>query len=527
MSTFPVIPLLLFYLFSQCKGDCTFPSEWSGKWFQAGIESYVEFNSTYMLSKGSCYSQSGDKFILQDRSEDESNPAYKCLVIFLKHANVIQYKEAGRCEDNQNDLLECCSFYSDNTLNTLIRVDKTRVPIPCPFSSAPYSFSYSNGGDNVCDRPLSRVDSCIDSTKLLFRFSACADIKSSQYSDEEMTCLGSWRENSNIYMIAHLADSSSYVPQSDESQYRCFMFNRDTAISFNMSQSGDATCNALLSPNEGSKTFKLTKAEGAISKCKFPTYVVEEHIWRSLDGSKTLVYMSDNDTLRINDSVRGMEINIYCQSIESTNEHKHQKYKAFALSGCYSGYMCVNLFHRDSHIIQVQYSDRLASNLEDACLSPNMDVMDSELVTMIKGEKLLHKPCPELGRWGSNKTEPIEHLSVGCDSVASSIMLTEVASIETGYQCLGHWGSLNDTGYILAARTNKTGIYCFIYNGTNNFLSMSRALNSCQSSSSDNFNYRLSYLGRCVESTSHLHSSATCLQATILFLLAFTYPLLF
>lgn len=94
--------------------------------------------------------------------------------------------------------------------------------------------------------------------------------------------------------------------------------------------------------------------------------------------------------------------------------------------------MCVNLFHRDSHIIQVQYSDRLASNLEDACLSPNMDVMDSELVTMIKGEKLLHKPCPELGRWGSNKTEPIEHLSVGCDSVASSIMLTEVASIETG-----------------------------------------------------------------------------------------------
>ncbi|XP_017297916.1 uncharacterized protein LOC103505445 isoform X2 [Diaphorina citri] len=546
-----VIPLLLLYIVGQCKGDCTFPTAWYGKWFQAGVESYVEFNATYMdmkgPCKGSCYISGADgrKFILQDKTEDPSDPTFKCVAVFVKHTNVLQYKEVGRCEGNQDDLEECCTLYSDNPLNTLIRVDKTRQPIPCPFPRPPYSFSYTNGGDSVCDRPLSRVDSCTDPTKLLFRFSACPDIKSSQSADEEMTCLAVWRENSIFFMIAQLTDwkdpsspsyaSLPYVPPSDENQYRCFVFDSNVQ-GFNMAQSGDATCTALTNPNEGSKTFKLTKDEGAVSKCKFPTWVIEEHEWRSLDGSKSIVYMASNGTLRIRDSSRfpEMETNIYCQSIETTNEHKHQKYKAFALSGCNSGYMCLSLYHRDSHIVQVQYSDHLSSNLEEACSSFNFDTASLPLVTMVTGEELAAKQCPDLGRWGLNGSDVPQYLSVGCDAEASSVVLSGNPHAEytgePGYQCRGHWGSINDTGYILASQFNRSDTYCFIYNGSNTALSVKRVLNSCDptSQSSDNVNYRLSYLGKCVESTSHLHSSgASDLQATIVFLLVITFPFKF
>ncbi|KAL1455677.1 hypothetical protein WDU94_009758 [Cyamophila willieti] len=106
--------ILLFYLVSQCKGDCTFPSACSGKWFQAGIESYLEFNSTFMESKGSvrgsCFSQHKDMFILQDKTEDETDPTYKCIGVFIKHTNVIQYKEVGKCERNHNNIDDCFHY---------------------------------------------------------------------------------------------------------------------------------------------------------------------------------------------------------------------------------------------------------------------------------------------------------------------------------------------------------------------------------------------------------------------------------
>lgn len=89
--------------------------------------------------------------------------------------------------------------------------------------------------------------------------------------------------------------------------------------------------------------------------------------------------------------------------------------------------MCLSLYHRDSHFIQVQYSDRLAPNLEDACLSGT----DYQLVTMVTGDNVVSKPCPELGRWKTNATEPGAYLSVGCDS-ESSVSFTEANLNETG-----------------------------------------------------------------------------------------------
>jgi len=49
---------------------------------------------------------------------------------------------------------------------------------------------------------------------------------------------------------------------TDEDRYRCFVYERnahDHPVTFRVAQSGDATCNGLLSATEGSRTMKLTK----------------------------------------------------------------------------------------------------------------------------------------------------------------------------------------------------------------------------------------------------------------------------
>jgi hypothetical protein len=49
----------------------------------------------------------------------------------------------------------------------------------------------------------------------------------------------------------------------DEDKYRCFVFeyisNGKPSEGLRLAQSGDATCNGLLSPREGSRTLTLTK----------------------------------------------------------------------------------------------------------------------------------------------------------------------------------------------------------------------------------------------------------------------------
>ncbi|KAL1455676.1 hypothetical protein WDU94_009757 [Cyamophila willieti] len=386
---------------------------------------------------------------------------------------------------------------------------------------------------------MSRVDACTDPTKLLFRFSACADIKSSQSSDEEMTCLATWHDGSNMmYLIARLTDwrypsspSYTYVPPSDENSYRCFVYSNARG-EFKMAQSGDASCNALLSPEEGSKTFNLVKDEGAKSKCQFSVSVIEDRDWRSLDGTRSISYNRSNGTLRITSLGQSpvVETTIYCLSIEPTNEHKHQKFKAFALSGCNSGYMCLSIYHRDSQIIQVQYSDRLTSNLEDACSSPNFD-SSLPLLTMVPTsvDGPRERPCPQLGRWVSNGShspsgEP-QYAVVGCEGEPSRLLLGDSAAVDTatGYHCLGAWGSLNETGFILASLPNTSDTFCFIYHGNSSSLSLKQVVNSCDSTSqptSDNVNYRLSYLGKCgAENALSVNAGASTLHATLVFLL--------
>lgn len=106
---------------------------------------------------------------------------------------------------------------------------------------------------------------------------------------EELECLATWKEGSNRYLVGRLHHSH---PSSNEERYRCFVYERagqtvgtlSRASShtmsivdhervnppggpipegspeiYNVAQSGDATCNGLFSPNEGSRTMTLKK----------------------------------------------------------------------------------------------------------------------------------------------------------------------------------------------------------------------------------------------------------------------------
>ena len=73
----------------------------------------------------------------------------------------------------------------------------------------------------------------------------------------------------------------------DEDRFRCFVFEFDNPFvpseGLQLAQSGDATCNGLFSPNEGSRTMKLTRGkkeeqEGLLCMGKWITMTREKDL---------------------------------------------------------------------------------------------------------------------------------------------------------------------------------------------------------------------------------------------------------
>lgn len=107
---------------------------------------------------------------------------------------------------------------------------------------------------------------------------------------EELECLATWKEGSSRYLVGRLHHGHA---SSNEDRYRCFVYEKagqtvqgnlnraamgmgtmdhevplpngpmpeGTAEVYRVAQSGDATCNGLFSPMEGSRTMTLRKGE--------------------------------------------------------------------------------------------------------------------------------------------------------------------------------------------------------------------------------------------------------------------------
>ena len=84
-----------------------------------------------------------------------------------------------------------------------------------------------------------------------------------------MSCLATWNDGSNHYLVALMNHSHVYT---DESRYRCFLYQKHRRhrplpggdrkeVVFKMAQSNQASCLGLWSVDEGYKTFTLKKCE--------------------------------------------------------------------------------------------------------------------------------------------------------------------------------------------------------------------------------------------------------------------------
>ena len=79
---------------------------------------------------------------------------------------------------------------------------------------------------------------------------------------EKLECQAFWRDGSRHYMVGKIDHPHA---TSDEDKFRCFVYEYKNPIhpsnGIFLAQSGDATCNGLFSPQEGSRTLKLKKGK--------------------------------------------------------------------------------------------------------------------------------------------------------------------------------------------------------------------------------------------------------------------------
>ena len=79
----------------------------------------------------------------------------------------------------------CGSIESDSALFFMFRQQKNNnktLDYNCPFDGV-HTFSYSTRHGNAkCSQPPSHIDSCMDKTKMVFKFQACPDVPGSESS---------------------------------------------------------------------------------------------------------------------------------------------------------------------------------------------------------------------------------------------------------------------------------------------------------------------------------------------------------
>ncbi|VEN51904.1 unnamed protein product, partial [Callosobruchus maculatus] len=506
-------------------GECTFKKTWQGRWFQSGVPNYLLINSTFIETKGECYEEQGDKYLVYDRSED----CYRCMVIHPKHPSVLQYKETY-CEAKSSLADICQMITGDAPLYSLFRKFPEAKPVACPFKSAPFTFSYNRmTGD--CSNPPSKAESCTDDSRLVLKYQACPDVPATESNVEELVCLATWKEGSTRYLIGKIQQGNRRSA-SDEDQYRCFIYQRSTENGktiYNVAQSGDATCTGLdATAFEGSRTMKLVTVDDQHKRCKFPVWITDHHTWLSLDHHKTYRFSQRNATLKILDDEppkqgakvqpqpqqqsyiqqpfafeefgfesqdqrrQNSEMRVVCHGILQQQDNKKVQIVAHVTAGCNSGYVCMVFYKRDSNVIEIQQTEEYVENSDEACTHFNPHTLP---YTTLITTTLHPKKCPHLGKYSvanpsnnsekrkrrqqpedmksSNKAEPeclsqdYEALSVGCNGKQEmEFKSTCSQNSVNAYSCHGSWEE-NGVSYVIATPVSRKSTdslrYCFIY----------------------------------------------------------------
>ncbi|CAL8089133.1 unnamed protein product [Orchesella dallaii] len=562
-------------------GNCRLPDSWKGRWFQSGIPNPILIDTRFIEGKGTCYESSGDKFLFV-----EKKTCHRCVVINARHGNVLEYKETTFCEDKAPLETLCNLIQGDAQLYSLFRIDAQ--PIDCPFKG-PFQFSY-NRGHGVCKSPMSRVDVCIEPSKLLLKYQACPDVPRTESTTEELQCLAEWRDGAYHFLVGKL---NYQLAASNEDRYRCFIYERTKGHIIKIAESGDATCIGLSSPTEGARTLTFQKIHETGTKCKYPSWLTMHH-WYSLDGklivrtnhknSSLSIISEDNkreqyygvnqNSLGSFSGIHGASTGAYtggpfgaspvikdtthrlftdgtriqCQSREDINDD-HVAVIAHHTEGCTSTTVCMHLFRRDSHVIELQIREKSTGDFDDYdCGRPEAMGPNLPYVTLISSGENSQR-CPHLGKYmtttitqdGRVISAPAASSSDPCSTIYSqfqglssggsggsggggggsigsdaSISLTNAhhqgsfhslvvgcghrATMDfhskclphepiTSYECHGSWDE-NGIGFLIASPLSRSSTsasrYCFTYSETDEGLQVFSSSDSCLRDGSPN-----------------------------------------
>ncbi|XP_021915226.1 uncharacterized protein LOC110827676 isoform X2 [Zootermopsis nevadensis] len=424
---------------------CRFPGKWEGSWFQSGVRQPIIIEQSRLSTKGRCIASEGDKFVVVD----DRGGCFRCVVIHEKHTNVLQYKETF-CHARESLQSLCSLITGDALLYSMFRVEAT--PVECPFKG-PLSFTY-NRGHGECRSPVSSIDSCTEESRLLLRYQACPDVHGTESTVEELQCLATWKEGSSRYLVGKIHHNHA---TSNEDRYRCFVYEKSTlpgvsgtgelngeglyhplemrndGVDYRVAQSGDATCNGLFSPMEGSRTMTLRKAASP-SKCKFPLWLTAFQHWHTLDYRRSYSFHKHNTTLRITNTTAQPGANQHASSGgtvqgyhnshgvvmslgltgDVSSNHQHQEMRVVCTEvkhashdivhlvthftmGCQSGYVCMMFYRRDGHVIEVQTGSH-TRRPEDACQSMHFDRNTLPFITLVTSRPE-PRQCPYLGKF--------------------------------------------------------------------------------------------------------------------------------
>ncbi|XP_021915227.1 uncharacterized protein LOC110827676 isoform X3 [Zootermopsis nevadensis] len=389
---------------------CRFPGKWEGSWFQSGVRQPIIIEQSRLSTKGRCIASEGDKFVVVD----DRGGCFRCVVIHEKHTNVLQYKETF-CHARESLQSLCSLITGDALLYSMFRVEAT--PVECPFKG-PLSFTYNRG------------------------------------HVEELQCLATWKEGSSRYLVGKIHHNHA---TSNEDRYRCFVYEKSTlpgvsgtgelngeglyhplemrndGVDYRVAQSGDATCNGLFSPMEGSRTMTLRKAASP-SKCKFPLWLTAFQHWHTLDYRRSYSFHKHNTTLRITNTTAQPGANQHASSGgtvqgyhnshgvvmslgltgDVSSNHQHQEMRVVCTEvkhashdivhlvthftmGCQSGYVCMMFYRRDGHVIEVQTGSH-TRRPEDACQSMHFDRNTLPFITLVTSRPE-PRQCPYLGKF--------------------------------------------------------------------------------------------------------------------------------
>lgn len=420
----------------EAIANCTFPQRWEGSWFLSGYQQSIHIKGSQFSYRGKCTASEGNKYLIVDE-----NGCHRCLVIYEKHKNVLQFKESEcegdsmymdqsnpaampmrsvvqsdhrggahpnlnghsrlsssdqhimRSNDDTNDYFckrretlqnLCDQIPGDALLYSLFR--ENAEPVKCPLKG-PFTFTY-NRGHGECRSPVSNIESCTEESRLLLSFQACPDVQGTESTVEELTCLAAWKDGNSRYLIGLV---SHHHAISNEERFRCFVYEKilpPGAISssskidaeYKLAQSGDATCNGLDSAEVGSRIMTLRKPPPA-ERCDFPAWFKGPRHWHSLMGNFGYTFHQSDGSMHITRSTGNMETRALCEQINKQTPTEMMAVVHYT-TGCQSGFMCMMFYRRDTQVAEIQMGSA-ASRLEDACAPDHFDINKLPFVTLL------------------------------------------------------------------------------------------------------------------------------------------------